>query len=390
MNAVEPPLAPLLSSWLRRNHAAMLDELATLVTLESPTCAPAACEPVFDHIRSALADLGYRSVRLPGTTTAGALLSVPPETSLSEPLQLVVGHVDTVWPLGTLARMPYRVVDGVATGPGVYDMKAGIVQLLWALRGIAELGLAPAVQPVVFLNADEEIASPDSGDWLDRLATLADRALVLEPSHGQHGALKTARKGVAHYTVRAHGRCAHAGLEPERGVHAILEMSHVVQALCGMADAEAGLTVNPGVIRGGTRRNVVPHGCEVDVDVRAPTSAGVADADRRIRALTPTVPGARLEITGRLTKAPMESTPASQRLWRRAAAHGHDLGLALEQRAVGGASDGNTTSQRCPTLDGLGAVGDGAHAPSEHVQVDTMPDRAALLALLLLDPPLAG
>ena len=384
---LQPPLALALHAWLRHHQHAMVDELAALVHLESPTAEPATCEPVFARVAGALDAVGYRSDRLPGTTTAGAMLSVPRRLRLDAPIQLLVGHVDTVWPVGTLDTMPFRVEDGVAHGPGVFDMKAGIVQLLWALRALAALGQHPAVQPVVFLNGDEEIASPDSTPWLVRLAGLADRALVLEPSCGHGGALKTARKGVAHYTVRAEGRAAHAGLDPGAGVHAILEMSHVVQTLCGLADPDTGVTVNPGVIRGGTRRNVVPAHCEVEVDVRAPTAATADAVDVRIRALRPTVPGARLYVTGRSTKAPMERTAGNLALWERARGHGARLDLPLTQCAVGGASDGNTTSLSCPTLDGLGAVGGGAHAPTEHVRVDTLPERAALLALLLLDGP---
>ncbi len=385
--ATAQPSTLTLQSWIRRRRAAMVDELATLVQLESPSFVPESCEPVFDHIAEALAALGYRSQRIPGETTAGALVALPQDHTLDRPAQLVVGHVDTVWPLGTLARMPFRVEDGIAHGPGVFDMKAGLVQLLWALRALDAHGMSPKVSPLIFLNADEEIASPDSTPWLEALAPLAQRALVLEPSCGHHGHLKTARKGVAHYRITAHGRRAHAGLEPERGVHALLEMSHVVQALCALADPTRGITVNPGVIQGGTRRNVVPEACTLEVEARAPTAEAAADVDAAIRALQPTVPGARLTVTGRFTKVPMEPTPRNQALWHRAHAHGEALGLALHDCAVGGASDGNTTSLSCATLDGLGAVGGGAHAIGEHVRVDTMPDRAALLAMLLLDAP---
>jgi glutamate carboxypeptidase len=258
------------------------------------------------------------------------------------------------------------------------------VVMVYALRALHELGLQPPLSPVVLVNSDEEIGSPESTRHIRRLAEAAARVYVLEPGFGPQGYLKTARKGVLRFDVAVQGKSAHAGLAPQEGVSAILELSHVVQQLFALNDWEHGISVNVGQVSGGTRPNVVAHEAQAVVDVRVPT---VADAERisaAILGLQATLPGAVVKVEQVSASLPLEPTPRNQALWQQAQAAGRLLGLELEAVAVGGASDGNTTSQFTATLDGLGPVGDGAHALHEHVLVDHLPERAALLALLLL------
>jgi glutamate carboxypeptidase len=364
----------------------MLDLLEAMVRAESPSTDAAAQEVVFALLAASLHELGWRVRRWPGRTTGGCLLAYPPREK-SQPYQLLVGHTDTVWPLGTLARQPFRRDGERLYGPGTFDTKAGLLQAVYALKALHALGLRPEVTPVLFLNSDEEIASPESEPLLRRLARRADRVLVLEPS-AANGDLKTARKGVSHVSVEITGRAAHAGLDPAAGVSAILEASHVIQALHRLNNDAAGITVNPGVIRGGTRRNVIPEHCSLDVDVRAAHTEAAERAHQAILALQPRDPKAKLIVRLHRAKLPFEDNPGTQALLQRAQGHAEGLGFRVEGRLAGGASDGNTTAPLAPTLDGLGAVGHGAHAPDEHILVPHLAPRAALLAGLILDPPL--
>ncbi len=271
-----------------------------------------------------------------------------------------------------------------ANPPGVFDMKGGLVLLVCALQALQALGLQPSVTPVVLVNSDEEIGSPESTRHIRRLAQAAARVFVLEPGFGPQGHLKTARKGALRFDVAVQGKSAHAGLAPQEGVSAILELSHLIQQLFALNDWPRGISVNVGQISGGTRPNVVAGEAQAIVDVRVPT---VADAERisaAILGLHATLPGAVVTIERVSASLPLEPTPRNQALWQQAQAAGRLLGIELESVAVGGASDGNTTSQYTATLDGLGPIGDGAHAAHEHVLIDRLPERAALLALLLL------
>jgi glutamate carboxypeptidase len=286
--------------------------------------------------------------------------------------------------------MPLETGEGVMRGPGVYDMKAGLVQMIYALQALHALQLEPSVTPVVFINSDEEIGSDDSTRYIRRLARTADRAFVLEPSLGLDGKLKTARKGVGRFTIVAKGKAAHAGLNPEEGASAILELSYVIQKLFALNDPDKGITVNVGMIDGGLRPNVVAPESRALVDVRILTSEDAERIEERIRALQPTTPGVTLEISGGISRSPMERTPRNQALWEIAKSLGHEVGLNLTEGVAGGASDGNTTSLFTTTLDGLGAVGDGAHARHEFMYFDKMVERSALLARLLMVPPLNG
>jgi glutamate carboxypeptidase len=283
--------------------------------------------------------------------------------------------------------MPPRVEDGRLYGPGAYDMKGGLVQLLFALRALDELGAVPAVTPVVFLNADEELGSLDSRRWIRLLARGADRALVLEPPEGSEGRLKTGRKGVGSFRVTVMGRAAHAGSSPERGLSAILELAHQVERLFALNDRRRGITVNVGTIDGGLRPNVVAPEAEAVVDARAPTPEAARDVERAIRGLQPSRPGLTLSVEGAFRRPPMPQTRRNRALAHRARALARELGIVVgEARVVGGGSDANLTSELTATLDGLGPVGDGAHALDEHAVVRRLPERAALLALLLLEP----
>jgi glutamate carboxypeptidase len=250
------------------------------------------------------------------------------------------------------------------------------------------MGQTPSVTPLVFCNSDEEIGSRESGRYIRVLARLADRALVLEPSLGPAGAIKTARKGVGRYTVEVRGKAAHAGLDPEGGASAILELSFVIQKLFALNHPERGITVNVGTIDGGVRPNVVAPLSTAVVDVRVATREDAQGVDAAIRGLQPDTPGVTLHIQGGIGRPALEPTPRNQALWARARTLGEQLGLSLEQGAAGGGSDGNTTSLYTATLDGLGPVGDGAHAQHEHLDMDRTIERCALLALLLLEPPL--
>ena len=290
---------------------------------------------------------------------------------------LLLGHTDTVWPAGEIVKRPFKIESGRATGPGVFDMKAGIVLMWMALRALKE-------RPVtVLLTSDEEAGSTSSRNWIEAEAGKSRAVLVLEPSL-PGGALKTARKGVGRFTVKAIGRAAHAGIDPERGVNAIEEISRQILKLQNMTDPVRGTTVTVGVVQGGTRSNVIPADAAADVDVRI---ASLEEAERvatMIRALTPELAGARLEVRGGITRPPMERTTDTDRLFRDATRIAAQLGIDLKEGSTGGASDGNLTlALGIPTLDGLGAVGGGAHAVDEWVDVESLPQRAALIAGLI-------
>ncbi len=383
---MDSPVARQLLEIVRRGHAEMIDLLEALVKAESPSHERQSQAAVQALLCDALGSAGYAVQKTPGNRTGGHLFASPPGWSGNEPSQLLLGHCDTVWPLGTIEEMPVQIRDGKFYGPGAYDMKAGLVQAVYALQALHSLGLPLAVTPVVLINSDEEIGSPESTDAICDLARRVDRVLVMEPSLGSAGALKTARKGVGRFTITVTGRAAHAGLEPEKGVSAILELTYVIQQLFALNDPERGITINVGTIDGGLRPNVVAPKSRAEVDVRVATRADAERIEAAIRALQPVTPGTRLEITGDIGRPPMERTPGNQRLWQLAAHAAEQLGIELGEGNAGGGSDGNSTSQFVPTLDGLGAVGDGAHSSTEHVQLEKMIERCALLAAILLAP----
>jgi glutamate carboxypeptidase len=381
--------AAALLSRVRGHRSRIVALIKQLAAVESPTDVPGSQAGVQDLISEKLQALGYRVRRHPGRTTGGLLLATPRNRERGRPLQLLVGHTDTVWPLGTLAGMPIEEVDGALRGPGVFDMKAGLVLILFALRVLEEMDLEAPATPVILMNSDEEIGSPESGPTVRRLARCVARAFVPEPSFGPQGRLKTARKGVGNFEVVITGRPAHAGLDPGGGASAVSELAHVIRKLHALTDLERGTTVNVGVVDGGTRPNVVAARARALVDVRILTVDDGVEVDRAIRAMEPETPGVTLTVEGGIGIPPLERTPGNRRLWADARAAAAALGMGLDETLAGGASDGSVISQYAPTLDGLGAVGDGAHAPHEHMVVDATVDRCALLAMLLM-APLAG
>jgi len=380
-------LGERLLSAAEEEKEAMLSFLMDLAAMESPSDVPESQAPVQEYLTVALTDLGFEVEKRPGEMTGGYLFAVRRDRDPAGPSQLLLGHCDTVWKLGTLETMPIERDGNRLRGPGVFDMKAGLTQMIFALRILRKLDLEPTVSPMILINSDEEIGSPDSHDAIAAAAREAVRAFVPEPGMGLDGKLKTARKGWGRFTITVTGKAAHAGLDPKGGVSAILELSHLIQALHAMTDLDRGLTVNVGVISGGTRSNVIAAEAVCEVDVRVLSMADGDEIERKIRGLPTTVPGTSFEVEGGFATSPLGRPPRNRALWEAARAAATDLGMTLEEDTAGGGSDGNTTSQFTATLDGLGPVGDGAHAPHEFLFVDKQVERCALLArLLLLDP----
>lgn len=373
--------APALLAWLRDRTAAMAELLERLARAESPSDDAVAQQQAFVILEEILAGLGFTVERIAGEERGDHLLAR--RGAGSGPRQLLLGHLDTVWPVGTLERMPVEVRDGSLYGPGVFDMKGGLVQMLFALRGMAAVGLEPACEPVILVNADEELSSPESRDHIVALAREAVRVFVMEPSAGPRGKLKTARKGVGRFSVRIKGVASHAGLAPEAGRSAILEASHQVQSLFALNDPARGITVNVGTIDGGLRPNVVAPEVVAQVEARVVTAADADRVEAHIRGLEPVTDGVSLEVDGGFRRPPLERTPRNRVLWEQARQAAGEIGIGIDEALVGGASDGNLASAHTATLDGLGAVGDGAHADHEHVIVERLPERAALLGALL-------
>jgi glutamate carboxypeptidase len=352
----------------------MLDLLRALVELESPTGSTGAIQArMAEELRAVGADVSLQGehVRadLPGD---GAPL-------------LLLGHLDTVWPAGTLERLPFRVEAGRAYGPGTYDMKGGLVVLLAALSDLQPQSHR-AVR--VFLTADEEIGSPTARAFLDEAATGAAAAFVLEPPL-PNGDLKTARKGQGRFRLTVHGRAAHAGTAAADGASAIEEAARQVLHLHALTDEARGIAVNVGVLRGGTADNVIAAEAEALIDARVVHAADTAVVEAALHGLRPELSGTSLTVDGGWTRPPLEATPRSLALFAKAREHGLQLGLDLGHGSSGGGSDGNLVAVLgLPVLDGLGAEGAGAHAANEHVLVDSLPVRANLLTALLRNPGL--
>lgn len=376
-------------SYLQDQREHIFSYLERLVAAESPSSVPDSQKNIQAILRESLTSLDFEVDLIQGDRTGGHILAKQlGRNELGE--QLLIGHCDTVWPIGTLEKMPFTKEDGVITGPGVYDMKGGLTQIVFALKAIRHLGLKAPLKPVVFVNSDEEIGSFESEPHIRQLAQQVDRVYVLEPALGLSGMLKTARKGVGLFTVDIAGKAAHAGLDPEKGISAIKELSYVIQELYALGEPDKGITVNVGIVEGGTRTNVIAPWSRAKVDVRVPTVEDAKRMEPAILNLKAHTPGVELKIKGQIGRLPMEATEENQRLWKMARALGETIGLDLQYGSAGGGSDGNTTSQYIATLDGLGPVGDGAHADHEFVFADKMIERCALLALLILAPNTAG
>jgi glutamate carboxypeptidase len=354
----------------------MLDQLERLVTVESPSADVEACGRCADALTEIARDaLGVAAERI----VVDGATHLRWRFGSAATKVVVIGHLDTVWPLGTSDELPFSVQDGVARGPGSFDMKSGLVMALHALASLDDLDGV-----TLLVNSDEETGSLTSRALVEDTARGARAALVLEPS--VDGALKTARKGVGFYRLDVTGRAAHAGLEPEKGANALVAMADAVRAITALADSARGTTVTPTTASAGTARNVVPAFASVEIDLRGETQDELVRVDDAIRALRPTVDGTSFSLGGGINRPPL-AADSSAELFARARRLASDLGLPpLRGQAVGGGSDGNFTAGiGVPTLDGLGAVGDGAHARTEHVIVDSMPERAQLVAALIAD-----
>lgn len=379
-------LADRILAHVRDQEPLLIRLLRDLVIAESPSAQPAVHDSARHVLVAALLDLGFYTLRIGHNPGPQHIYARPARRRRGAALQLVVGHYDTVWPVGTIRERPFKVDGNIIRGPGVFDMKGGLVQLVLALHALRKLGLEPALTPVLFINADEEVGSRSSTRYIRVLAQHARRAFVLEPAFGEAGSLKTERKGIGRFTVTVHGKAAHAGLDPSGGASAILELSHVIQKLFALNDPESGITVNVGTIDGGVQPNVIAPQSSAVADVRVPSNADGERIEKLIRAIEPETPGVRLRIEGAIGRPSMEATPRNQALWEQAVTVAAKFGIELTRARVGGGSDGNTTSQYTATLDGLGPVGHGAHAPHEFLYIDKTLERAALLAMLLLAP----
>jgi glutamate carboxypeptidase len=363
----------------------MVDTVRDLVEIESPSDNKPAVDRIATFLAPKFEALGGRA-RLHPSNEFGDSLQVdfPGPSHLAtadkRPV-LLLGHYDTVYPLGTLAGMPCKIENGRVRGPGVLDMKSGIALMLHAIEALqAWHGAVP--RPVtVFLVSDEEVGSYSSRKVTEALAKESAGVLVLEPAAGLRGAVKTARKGVGEYKLCVKGVAAHAGLDPGKGHSAILELARQIAVVAKLNNLRQGLSVNPGVIRGGTRTNVVAAEASAGIDVRIKSAKQATGLDRKLRSLKPFDKHCKLEMTGGINRLPMERTAAVAALYKKAQAIARNVGWKLEEAAVGGGSDGNfTAGMGIPTLDGMGGVGDGAHAVHEFIVISELPRRALLLA----------
>lgn len=359
----------------------MLDLLEHWVNHDSPTFDKVSVDALGRQIVDAFANLG-------------AAIEIQPQSEYGDHYRVVWGegprqilllaHFDTVWPIGEAARRPFTVRDGRASGPGINDMKGGLLIGLYALRALLETGQMPAHSLVYLLTSDEEVGSPTSRALIEAEAQRSDYVLVLEPARA--GSLITWRKGVGRFLLEVAGISSHSGVDPEKGVSAIEEMASQILRLHAMSDLERGTTVNVGIVRGGGRVNVVADSAQAELDLRVMTVAEGRRMEQAILGLTPTLQGTTIQVSGGLNRPPFEESAAGLALYQRAQACGARLGLELNKVGSGGGSDGNfTAALGAPTLDGLGVVGQGSHALSEQVIIDSLPQRAAVLAELVLD-----
>jgi glutamate carboxypeptidase len=366
-------LSPDPVAALRPKLPQLLESLERLVGVESPssdTAATKACAQAADEIATDLwgkrAEQIEREGRVHLRWTFGTGSKV-----------LLLGHLDTVWPVGTTARWPFEVKGSLATGPGCFDMKGGVVQLFYALTVLDDIDGV-----TVLLTTDEELGSPSARGLIEETARSVDAALVLEPS--AHGALKTERKGVGSYRLDVRGRAAHAGLDPDKGINAAVELAHQILAVSELARPEAGTNVSPNVARAGTSANTIPAAASAKIDVRAASLEEQERVDAALRGLTPVTPGTTVSVE-RVASSPPLPRSASTELFALAQRIATELGLEpLEEVSVGGGSDGNIVAgMGVRVLDGLGAVGDGAHAEGEHIEINALPERTALVAALV-------
>ncbi len=370
-------------AYMRERETEIIALIRTLVEIESPTGDKAAVDRMGDAAATAAEDIARvtRFAQLEHGDHLRLEFEVP---SQAEGQVLGLGHIDTVWAVGTLQRMPWRQAGGRLWGPGVFDMKAGVAYLIFAARALCDLGLAARRRFVALLNSDEEVGSPSSTPGTRQEAARSAAVLVAEPSAGLAGDLKTARKGGARFELSVDGVSAHAGLDFAAGASAIVELTRQIQVASSWTDLEHGVTVNPGLVHGGTASNVVAEHARAEFDVRFATSEQGARLEERFAALAAVDRRCAVTVSGGVRKPPLERSPDVVRLFEHAKAISARMGVELGEAAVGGGSDGNTTAAMgIPTLDGLGAVGEGAHALHESILADRIADRAALIAELV-------
>ncbi|MBI3963029.1 MAG: M20 family metallopeptidase [Deinococcus sp.] len=369
-----------LLEYLEQRTPDMVRLLQSWVEAESPSDDKAAVDRFAALVAAELERAGAQVAVLPQAKRGNHLLA---KIGKGQQQLLVLGHMDTVWPLGTVAGpLPLRIADGKLFGPGSFDMKGGLVQIVAALWAVRDLRLELSRKIVILFNSDEEVGSTTSQQSIEDQARQSRYALVLEPAMPPNGALKTARKGVGEFELRITGRAAHAGADPKGGLSAIEELARQVQYLHSLTDFECGTTVNVGVVSGGTRSNVIAAEARAQVDLRVAT---LAEAERVVPLIlgTKSFTGAQVEVRGGLNRPPLERTQKIVAAFQKAQALAAELGFQVDEAATGGGSDGNfTAALGVPTIDGLGPVGDKAHALGEHVVVSELPRRAALLVRL--------
>jgi glutamate carboxypeptidase len=381
--ALTSPASAERLRYFERLQGQMVETVRELVEIESPSDNKPAVDRIAEFLAQKFEALGG-GTRFHRSNNFGDSLQIDFESRPGSPNRkpvLLLGHHDTVYPLGTLATMPCKVDDGRLCGPGVLDMKSGIALMLHAIEALQAWHSGLPRPVTVFLVSDEEVGSRSSRAITELLAKESAGVLVLEPAAGLRGAVKTARKGVGEYTLRVKGVAAHAGLDPGKGHSAILELARQIGVMAKLNNLRDGLSVNPGVIEGGTRTNVIAADASVKIDVRIKKAKQAGGLDRKLRSLKPFDKRCKLEMTGGINRLPMERTAGVAALYKKAQVIAGELGWKLEEAAVGGGSDGNfTAGMGVPTLDGMGGVGEGAHAVHEYIAISELPRRALLLA----------
>ena len=381
--AIIAAVDPILR-YIQAQQPAIVALIRQFVECESPSDTPDAVNRFVELVSDTVAPFSkVKTIRggkfgkqlvcemsLPGSRKSGRILAL--------------GHSDTVWPMGTLRSMPFRQADGRLWGPGVLDMKAGIAFFIFAVKALRDLDMPAPSKVVLQLNSDEEVGSDASRELTEKNAANCKAVLVLEPGTGLEGKLKTARKGVGDYTVTVRGRASHAGVDFLAGASAVLELARQIDHISSFTRLNHGITVNPGVISGGTRSNVVAAEARAEIDIRVMKLKDAPALEKRFRSLRPFDKRCSIEVTGGLNRPPMERSPGIVALFKRAQRLAREIGVELEESMTGGGSDGNfTAALGVPTLDGIGAVGEGAHAANESILLDRIADRTALIAKLL-------
>lgn len=366
-------------SYLQKNEQNILEDIEKFVKLESPTFDKVLADQCARYLRKLFRErLGLEAETIPQQEVGDHLRFV---YGLGDKQLLLLGHYDTVWEAG---RLSYRLEGNKAYGPGIFDMKAGVIQALWALKACQELNIKLNKKVVFLCTSDEEISSPTSRQWIEKESLLSDAVLVMEPATSSTGALKTARKGVGRFKVTIKGRSAHSGSHHEDGISAIEEMARQISYLHSLTNYDKGTTLNVGVAKGGTRANVVAEQAELHLDLRVVTTEEGEKMTQLIRNIKPYHPKIILQVEGGMTRPAMERTPVIEQLFKNAIVCGQELGLTLQEERAGGGSDANfSAALGIPTLDGLGPVGAGAHAEYEHILIDQIAERTALLSKLI-------